>query len=869
MRELLSRIRALFRRKELDDRLDEEVCTHLDELTEDHIRRGATPEQARLAARRDFGGIEPMKDTHRDRRGVPWADALRQDLVFAARQLRRRPGMAAIAILTIGLSMAAAIAVFTVVNGVLLRPLPYPDPDQLVVAHSKLAQFGRVPVSDAQHRAWRDALKSIDGFALLWGYDVNLSGGGPPERVPAARVSPALFAVLGVQPQLGRMLRDDEDQPGRDRVVVISDALWRGRFGGNPNVVGAAMAVNGEPHEIVGVLPRGFRFPRISRLYSIPISTGQPELWKPLALTPNDLLRGLNFAAIARLRPGVTIRQAQSELDALQRTLIPSDVPGGGNVTIPGEFTALREQITGGSRRSLEVLLAAVGAVLLIACLNVTNLILSRSATRTRELAVRSAVGATRGRLARQLFTEGLVVSLVAGVAALAMAGLALRLLVLAAPVDIPRLDEVRIDSSTLIVAALLTAATSVILGVLPAWRLPRLTLQVAAQKEGRGAATLLIAQLAATALCAIVAGVLLHSLVTLLSVNRGFEVANIVTGDLELAGPAYNGRRLPLERSILEGLRAVPGVVAVSLSSQQLLSGTGMNLRVVADGASVPVTERPLANFRTVNADFFRTFGIAIVRGHPFAEIDARPVAVVSESTATRLWPGEDAVGKRLRRGPDSLPPLEVVGVAADVRASRLEQPAGPIVYLPFWQAPPAQFSLAVKTNVGVEATTAAMRDVLRRIDPTLPLSRVRTMSAVMSEAVGERRFLTTLVVLFSASAALLAAIGVYGVISQRVTRRTTEIGLRVALGAQRSSLVRMVLGDAWRLLAIGLALAVPIALVSGSLLQTLLFEVTPYDPRTIGVVCLAMSAVATAAAYGPARRASRVDATVALRAE
>jgi putative ABC transport system permease protein len=601
-------------------------------------------------------------------------------------------------------------------------------------------------------------------------------------------------------------------------------------------------------------------------------------VWKPLALAPNDLLKGLNFAAIARLSRGATLAQAQAELDAFQRTAVPTTGAGGGNATIAGELTRLRDQITGGSRRGLEVLLAAAGAVLLIACLNVTGLILSRSATRQRELAVRSAIGATGRRLTRQLFTEGLVLSVLSGGLAVAMAGFALRLVVLAAPVDIPRLDEVQLDRDGMLFAAIVTLATTLIVGLLPAWRVPRFsvleglkqgTRMTAGGRLPMTASTLVAGQLCATAVCAIVAGLLLQSFVTLLAVDKGFDVANVVTADLELAGSGYAGRRVPFERSLIEQLRSIQGVTAVGLTSQQLLAGAGANFRIVPEGALVPIQERPLANFRSVNADFFRTFRIPIHRGQVFADPDTRPVAVVSAATAVRLWPGENAVGKRFRRGPDNSPPIEVVGVAADVRATALEQPAGLVVYVPYWQAPPAQFSIALQTSADVQTVASAMRDVVRRLDPALPIARLRTMDAVVAESVGERRFLTVLVMLFAAIASLLAAAGVYGVLSQRVTQRTAEIGLRLACGAKRVDVVRLMLNDAWLLTAFGVGGAVPIALVWGSALQAILFEVSPYDGRTIAIVCIVIAAAATAAAYLPARRASRVDAMVALRAD
>jgi putative ABC transport system permease protein len=888
MRTLLSRVRGLFLRQALETRLDEEIRVHLDELTAEYERGGATPEQARLAARRAFGGVEPMKETHRDRRSLPWVETVKQDVWYAGRQMRRRPGMVLVAVLTLASSMAAAIAVFTIVNGVLWRPLTYPDADRLVVAHSRLPQFGRIPVSDAQYRVWRDSLNSIDGIALLWATSFNLSGMGEPERVPAARVSPGLFALLGVRPQLGRLLREDEDQPGRDRVVLVSDGLWRRRFGGDRTIVGKTIALNGHAHEIVGVLTADFRFPRISQLYSIPLDADRPEMWKPLALTPNDPITGLNFAAIARLRRGTTLPQAQSELAGLQRTLTPPAGPGGGNAMIAGEFTPLRDHITADSRRGLEVLLAAVGVILFIACLNVTSLILSRSAARSRELAIRSAVGATRRRLARQLFTEGFVLALTSGGAAVAIAGVTLRLLVLAAPRDIPRLDEVGIDDGGLLFAAFTTLATALILGLLPAWRLPRLSLQEvlkqsATRASGDGArarvtqSVLVAGQVGATAVCAIVAGLLFESFVRVLTVEKGFETANVVTGDLALAGPQYVGRLLPFQRALIDRLETLPGVRAVGLSSQQLLSGTGINLRILPEGTTVPVLERPLVNLRTVNAGFFRAFGIALRDGRFFSDTETRPVAVVSASLAAQLWPGQSAVGKRFRRGPDNSPPIEVVGVAADVRAARLELPAGPIVYAPYFQASAVESAFQAGTTVslavqiGTDTTTviSGFRRIVRELDPALPIAGLRTMDAVVAESVSERRFLALLVFFFSVIGVTLAGVGVYGVISQAAAQRMSEIGIRIALGAQRSEVVRMMLNKAWRLAALGLAVAVPVALLSGSSLSVLLFDVTPYNAVTIGVVCVAMIAIATVAAYAPARRASRIDAIRALRAD
>jgi putative ABC transport system permease protein len=872
------RLSSLFKRRQLDADLDEEIRTHLALLATEYERRGMAPAEARAAARRAFGGVEQMKAAHRHRRGLPWVEILQQDVTYAARQLRRAPGYALAGMLTLALCIGANVTVFTIVDDVLFRPLAYPDSDRLVTVFARLDPFGRIPVSDSQLRAWRPALKSFDGMALIFGYDVNLSGRGEPERVAAARVSPELFSLLGVQPQLGRLLRPDEDVPGRDRVVVLSNSLWRRRFAADPAIVGRTVTIDGEPFEVVGVLPDTFRFPAVSRLYSIPLDAARPELWKPFAIAENDPFSGTNFAGIGRLARGVTIEQARQEIDALQRAILESRGPS--NATLPADLVPLREHITSGSRRGLEVLLAAVGVVLLIACVNVTNLILVRSSARRRELAMRAALGATRRRLAGQLFTEGVVLACVGGLIGMVIATLAVRVFVLAAPIDLPRLDEVDVDARIFLFAIAIVGAAAAVVGLLPAVRVFRASTEhmgtggatfapMSEQRSRLLQSTLVVVQVSLTIVCAVTAGLLLQSLMRLLNVDKGFDATNVVTATLDLAGPQYTGRRTMLQGDLIDRLQRLPGVSAVAISNQQLLAGTGMNLRIVAEGSAVPILERPLANFRSVNGDYFRALGIVFQAGRTFAETDKRAVAVVSRATAERLWPGQDAVGKRFRRGPDSLPPVEVVGVVADVRTSRLEQPPGLTIYLPYWQSPSADLALAVKTSFDARAIAPEVRAAVRSIDPELPLSNLGTLSTVVTNSVGERRFLAWLVTSFAIGALMLAVIGIYGVLSQSVTQRTAEMGLRLALGARHHAVVGMILREAWQIVGVGLFIGIPITLASGSLLRSMLFEIVPNDPLTVAGSALVLTIAATLAAYVPARRASRIDPVIALRGE
>jgi predicted permease len=863
--------------------LDEDIRDHLERETQDNIDRGMSPEAARDAALRAFGNVTlAMEDTRAVWIAV-WFDQLLQDARYGARMLRRNPAFSAVVILTLTLGIGLNTAVFTVVNAVLLRPLPYRDASRLVVIHEMLPKLGRIPVSNAHFDEWRRSSRAFERLALLFGFSPNLTGLGEPERLAAARVSPTLFAMLGVPAQLGRTLLDEEDQPGRDRVVVLSDALWRRRFGADRAIVGRSILLDSEPHVVVGVMPPGFVVPNLRDLYPIAVSAERAELWKPLALSPAEIrssLGGFNFVCIAQLRSGVSIAEAGGEMNALQAQLGKASPDP---MELQADLVPLQSQITGRSRTGLELLAGAVAVVLLIGCVNLINLLLARGGARGREVAVRCAIGAGRGRLVRQLVTESLVLAGAGAVCGVATAWGSLRLLLALAPADILRLDEVRMDASMLLFAFGLAIAAGLAIGLLPAWRSTRIDLQ-AAMKSGAGTvagghrrgrllqSALVSVEVALTAACVMTAGLLLRSFTNVLNVDKGFESGRIVDVNLSLPSRRYQtvDQRVAFQRALLARLQPLPGVESIAVSNKALLGGEGVNTRLSIEGAAPAMLERPLTNLRAVNADYFRTLGIPIRSGRVFDERDGpRPVAVMSAAAVDGLWPGQNAIGRRFRRGADDSPLIEVVGVAGDVRGSRLDKEPMYTVYVPFWQYPSSVVSLDVKMVTEPLTLVPAIREAIRTLDSELPIPAIRAMDDIVIESIGERRFQMRLVLLFGAAALALAAIGIYGVMSYVVTQRTREIGLRLALGARSGAVLRMVLMDAGRLVGVGLLLGVVLAIAAGPSLRTLLFGVGPQDVATMAVTSITLAVIALCAAYLPSRRAANVDPLIALRCE
>jgi len=804
------------------------------------------------------------------------------DLRFALRTLARNPGFTAIAILTLALGIGANTAIFTVFDAVLLKPLPYTDPGRLVAIQEVVPPLVSIapslPVSAWHFREWRKSSRTFEQLALLGSFSTVLTTRtGEPERIPMARVSASLFPLLGIQAQVGRTFLEDEDRPGHDLEVILSDRLWSRRFHRDPAVIGRKVLLDGYPYQVVGVLPAGARLPRVSELHNLAFSDTDAEMWKPFAIRDSELaiMAEFNFACIGRLKPGFSIAQATADLDAVQSAIV-KDIAE--RPELRAAITGLQDQIAGRSRQGLVLLLAAVGAVLLIVCVNIANLMLARAVARTRELAIRTALGAGIRRLLRQTMTESLLVAIAGGALGAALARWALATTVLRAPVDLPRLRDVRMDVHALAFAAAVTIASGVLFGLLPAWRMARTDPQVALKSGSRGvtergsARRLLIgAEVALSAMCLVVGGLLLNSFIRLMRVDMGFQPDRAVTVGLGLPFSRYpdTKARVAFVRSLLDRIRPLPGVVAAGTVNRLPLTGEGSNNSIYVEGAAAD-SRRPIVDYRCVTPGYFRAIGVPLVSGRIFSEADGdRRVALVSARAARQLWPEGSPIGRRFRLGAPDQPPIEVVGIAGDVHGVSLQKAPNPTVYLPYWQRDRADLSLVVRTAMDPLSIATAIRGAIHGLDPELPVPRALALDQVVDASVRQRRFQLSLVLLFAAAALLLAVVGVYGVVSHSVTQRTGEIGIRMALGASRSDVWRMVVRHGLAPVAGGLVAGLVGALAAGRLVSGMLFGVRAADPLTFAAVAFTLLSAALAACAIPALRGTRVDPMVALRYE
>jgi predicted permease len=811
-------------------------------------------------------------------------DTILNDLRYALRSLRRTPGFTTAAVLTLAIGIGANTAIFSIVDHVILRPLAYHDPDRLYVVHEavpKLAHIApAIPVSANHFVEWKRNTNAFEDMALLGSVSLNLTGAGEPEQLLAARASAELFPMLGVEAQIGRVFLREEDQVGRDRVVVLDDALWRRRFAADRDIVGRTITLNSEPFEVIGVLPADFRFPKFADLYAMTTYQGRPEIWKPFALTQSQMQsEDFSFSAIVRVKETSSHAAALDQINRVQAT-VSKQFPG---ADLQAIMVPLDEQITGRSKTGLQLLLGAVGVVLLIGCVNITNLLLTRSTQRRREIAVRSAIGASASRLLRQALAESTMLALTGTVVGLLFAYVGLQSVLAYAPIDLPRMDEVRLDARVFAFMAVVTALTSVACGLLPAWHFanadPHDAMKAISRSAtsgraaGRLRAGLVASEVALSAICLVAAGLLLHSFVKLVNVDPGFRSERVVTVDLSLPGVRYPNppKRAEFYRLLLSEVTALPGVVSAGITNGLPVTADGGRSAILVEGVALPLIERPIADVRSVNPDFFQTMGIGLRAGAYLSESDRDGrTAVISASLAERAWPNQPPLGKRFQVGGPQSPMYEVVGVVGDVRGASLAgEQQFPTVYVAYWRRAFSDVTLAVKTASDPAATYALVRQTIRRLDSELPIPAMQTMDDVVMASVAPRQFQMRLVLLFGIVALLLAGLGVYSVVSYSVAQRTSELGLRMALGATPRTVARSVLRQAMRPVALGLGVGLVISVAAGRAVRAMLFDVTPLDPITLVSVSAVLLTVGVLACYVPARRAMRVDPLNALRTE
>jgi len=805
------------------------------------------------------------------------------DIKYSLRMLGKSPGFTAVAVLTLAVGIGACTAIFSVIHGVLWRPLAYPEPDRLVYIREMLPavadQYPTLPVSANHFFEWRKQSRSFQSLSLVNPGTVNLTGLDEPERLNAMLVSANLFETLGAHPAVGRAFLAGEDESGRDHVVILSYGLWQRRFHSDPDLVGKTMTLDKEPHTVVGVLPAGFRFPKLNSL-GLGKGLTRPDVFKPKVFGERELnerMGQFNYGVIARLQPGVTPEQGVAELNGIGSRIVKE---AGIKMELRALVTPWRDWIVGDSRRGLFILFGAMGSVLLIACLNLAMLNLVRTERRGFESAIRTALGANKTQLLRQALTEILLVAFMGGVLGIVMATMGLDALVRLAPAEIPRLDEVHIDGPVLLFAMTLTGLTALLSGLLPAWRMaqshPRDALTAGAHtvtttRAGVRVRTALVtAEVAMGAVLLILAGLLLNSLSRVLRADKGFDAPAILATEIALPQAKYAGQAqmAGFYHELLTRLESAPSVTGAAIVSALPLQGETWVDSVSVPGDTRPQLERPSANVRFVSEAYFRVMGIRLLAGRTFHDGDrSRKVAVISNRLAQTLWPGQDnVVGYRFLHNNNQ--EFEVIGVAGDVRVDA-DAPPVAMVYRSYWDIARSQTVIVTQAAGDLSSTAGTVREVVHALDKDLPISSMRSMQEILDESIAQRRFQMRLVSAFAAAALLLAGLGIYGVVSCLVTQRTREIGIRMAFGARRSDVLRIVLQQGMIPVLIGIGAGMAGALALGRLLASLLYEVSPYDPSTLLVVVGVLLIVALTACIIPARRAARVDPMVALRCE
>ena len=802
---------------------------------------------------------------------------LLKDIRYGLRMLLKNPVFAAVAVVALALGIGANTAIFSVVNGVLLSPLPYAHPEQLAMVwlDNRPQGIREDITSYPNFMDWRDRNKTFQGMSGIRDMTVNLTGVGEPEEVRGAAVSSNFFQLMGVSPAQGRGFTAEEEQPGKDKIIVLGHGLWQRRFGGDPGILNRVISLNGETYTIVGIMPPGFRFP------------SEAEIWEPLA--PNERLRAARGAfwlpIVGRLKPGVARAQAQADMDVIAGQLeqeYPNINKGYGINVVP-----LQEQIVGNLRTALLVLLFAVAFVLLIACANVANLLLARAAVRQREVAVRAALGATRVRIVRQLLTESVLLSVVGGILGLLLAWLSLVSLLKLSPANIPRLENIHLDARVLVFTFGLSLLTGVLFGLVPALQTSKLDLGETLKEGGRGSSggrrtdrirsAFIVAEVALTLVLLIGAGLLIRSFWHLQQVSPGFKTDHLLTLQLRLSGSKYReGTQVAsFYQQLQERLAAIPGVESASAASTiflpKLANSGGFSIENRPPDPREQGIELP---FDSVLTNYFQTMGIQLMRGRAFTAQDGRDmprVAIVNETFAKRYFPNDDPIDKRFTFGDGNNNPrwISIVGVVRDTKRQGLDAPIRIESWMPHAQSTSRSMQVVLRTAGDPQTLVGLVRDTVWSLDKDLPISKMQTMEQILAERVAERRLNMLLLGLFATVALVLAAVGIYGVMSYIVTQRTHEIGIRVALGAQIGDVIGLVVRQGMKLALIGVLFGSIATIGLTRLMATLLFGVSARDPLTFAAIAALLLAVALLACWIPARRAAKVDPMTALRWE
>lgn len=879
------RFRSLLKRPCVESELDREMHYHLERQIEENIAAGMNPREAREAALRMFGGVSQLQEECRDVRRTQYLENLLQDLRYAVRMLVKSPAFTVVIVLTLALAIGANSAIFSVIDGILLKPLPYPQPERIVRVFYRSAEYPKFPVNPWDFMDFRARNRSFESFAVYTHSDVQLSGaGGDPVKLSAFRISSGYFRVLGLHPAMGREFDFSEERPGSGNEVILSDRVWRNQFGAAADILGKKILLESQPFTVVGVMPPRVDHPGNS--YNSVAYGDTVDAWTPFTFDGNPNNRGAHYVeGIGRLKPGVTAEQAGADLNGLM-TEMATHYEGDKGWTV---YTVpLFQEVVGPVHKMLLVLLGAVGLVLLIACVNAANLLLARATARQREIAMRAALGASRGRLVRQMLAESLLISVMGGAlgALLAIAGV--RVLVTFLPAGFPRLDAIHVNGVVFGFTVAVALATGLVFGLVPALQGSRTDLQRGLRDGGRGSsgsgrqtrlrAALVVGEVALACLLLATAGVLLRSFVNLLKTEPGFRPEHVLTAEIELPSANYkDGTAIAnFYAPLLENVNALPAVRAAGAGTDLPWTGYDDNMGgFLIEGKTPPPHEEFHARYHSASPDYFRALGIPLVRGRFFDQRDTKdsPKAlIINDVMARRYWQGEDAVGKRVSFDdkPKESDWLTVVGVVVDVKDKPESAGAEPAFWWALAQAPFFRgMTIAVRANGDPTLLTDGLRSVVRELDASLAVAHVRLLDRIVQEQFSTPRFTLFLIGVFASLALLLAAIGIYGVISYSVSQRMHEFGMRVALGASSWNLIRMVMKQGVLLTLIGVALGLGCALVFAGVLDSLLYGVSARDPLTLfGVGAMAI-VTATLATFPSARRATAADPMTSLRAE